>query len=89
MSKEIICWLKDPKWKQCCCACQYQLPLYSHPCVDGKSVTHKMGYICLYPEYDRKAILTNKHGLCECYEKRGKKKKYNISLHKGGYNANV
>ncbi len=65
----IECYLNDPKWNQCCCACEYHLPLYSHPLVDGKSILNNIGYVCIYEVDDKRATLCREHGLCECYEK--------------------
>lgn len=48
--------------------CIYWHPLYSHPCVDGKPMSHRAGQICLNPEFRSRAILMTKNCCCELRE---------------------
>jgi hypothetical protein len=63
------CW--KPEWKdKCCCNCVESIPLHSHPWVDGKPLSHKIGYVCLlfyHMEGGSQAVISDGHGLCECH----------------------
>ena len=63
---------------QCCCNCKNHFKLFSHPWVDHKPITNQVGYVCsldieslvtnVVDNDDRGMILSNEHGLCECWE---------------------
>jgi len=53
VSRKEKCWMKRDnhpdyplKKEQCCCKCSFLIPDYSHPCTDGKSISHRRGWIC-------------------------------------------
>ena len=52
---------------QCCCKCKFHHSLFSHPWVDGKPMNNQVGWICLMPEFEGKAILSKEHGMCELF----------------------
>ena len=58
-----------PEHGFCCCECRFRHPLMSHPWVDGNKMSHQTGWICLMPEFNGKAILTLRHGGCECFSR--------------------
>lgn len=77
--KEVACWKKDRPGKgECCCNCRYLYPFYSHPWVDGKSISNQVGWLCLGLWEDSKRSenppsikgpeLSREHGLCELHE---------------------
>jgi hypothetical protein len=52
---------------QCCCNCKNLLSLRSHPWVDGKPCSNKLGYVCLAFADDDQVIISNEHGMCELW----------------------
>ena len=59
-------------WHGCCCECKYHYAVYSHPCVDGKTMSNLYGYVCIPPEFYCKGVIANEQGYCEMFEKEGK-----------------
>jgi len=52
---------------QCCCKCRFHHPLFSHPWIDHKPISHQDGWICLMPEFEGRAVKSKEHGMCECF----------------------
>ncbi len=61
--------LKETQWNGCCCVCALHFPLHSNPCVDGKPMSNKIGYICMCFDEQRKAEVAREHGYCEMFTK--------------------
>lgn len=61
--------MKKCNHKKCCCKCAHHYPLHSHPCVDGKPMSKKDGFVCSGLAYEGRMIKMNAHGECELFEK--------------------
>jgi hypothetical protein len=58
---------------RCCCNCVSHKGLHSHPWVDKKPMSHKIGWVCVTDGLSpRIATISNRHGLCELHEYRSK-----------------
>jgi hypothetical protein len=67
--------MKRCRNKTCCCRCKNHKTIYSHPWVDGKSITDIYGYICDATKYGmNNIIISNEHGECELWMKKEKTK---------------
>lgn len=51
----------------CCCNCEHQHRLMSHPLVDGNRISNQLGWVCVNPDFKNKAVISRAHGACECY----------------------
>lgn len=63
-----------PEHPGCCCKCKFLMELYSHPWVDGKPTSHRLGYACGVramlketPRDPNHITINNRHGLCELF----------------------
>ena len=63
--EEIACQMK--KFDRCCCTCVWHRELHSHPWVDGKPISNKLGMICYAPDFEY-AVMSTEHGLCEMHQ---------------------
>lgn len=52
---------------KCCCNCAMHLSLRSHPWVDGKSMSNRLGHVCSCFADERVAVVSSGHGLCEMW----------------------
>lgn len=54
----------------CCCQCNYQKAVNSHPWHNGKPVSGICAYVCTYSEGDDNSfMLIGEHGIgCECFD---------------------
>lgn len=61
--------------KCCCCTCKHRFTLYGHPWVDGKNTSDVVGYACgIFMVFDgqRRLVMNQEHGVCECHEEEPK-----------------
>jgi hypothetical protein len=57
--------------KRCCCTCKHRFTLCGHPWVDGKNMSDVVGYACgIFWMFDgqRRFVMNQEHGVCECHE---------------------
>ena len=56
---------------RCCCNCKWQRSASGHPWNKNKfvqgSVSQKIGYVCLNPEFQHATFYENEHGMCEVH----------------------
>lgn len=67
MDNYIPSWLRH---NECCCNCVHNLPLQSHPWVNGLPCTQQVGWVCVVSmkmKGVRFAALNKGHGFCELY----------------------
>ena len=55
----------------CCCTCEFLIPMWSHPCTDGKSISNHVGWCCTILEKMSAlgGVYANwhLHGMCEMH----------------------
>lgn len=72
-----LCTLTDPDWKQCCCNCQFHMPVTHHCGVSPREVKElaggcccrvQKGWACVPPGAGRVFDNWNEHSIgCELY----------------------
>ncbi len=62
---------------QCCCECENHHTYYSHPWVNGLSITHQLGWVChtYNPSEGHYVVVSRGHGHCEYFTQRKELKK--------------
>jgi len=66
--------LLESEWNACCCVCEYQEPIYKHPCNENEyakgSISEIMGYACRVPGDIGMIFSDRKHSFCEEFERK-------------------